>query len=356
MRKPFLDNLRCTVVLLVIFYHVFYAFNSVGVISNFGVQGIPALDVVEYILYPWFMACLFSVAGVSARYSLQKRGGRAFLRERLRRVLLPGVCGVFLLGWISGWVTDWYVDMFAASPVTGPVRYLFWCLFGIGPLWFLHQLFAVSLVLPALRRLDRQDRVWTLCGRAAALPGWTLAALALPAWGAARLLNTPVIEVYRNGFYLFWFLAGYYLFSHREVQHRLAQSAPVLCAAAAAGAALYTARWFGQNYAAQSCLQSFSTNLYAVAAVLAAFGAAVRWFDRETAFTRYFRPRSFGFYILHYPLMSLLGWILCERTPLPMAAVYPALLLLEALLLPPLYEGVRRIPVLRTLVLGEYGK
>ena len=51
-------NLRYAVVLLVIVYHGFYLFNSVGVISNVDVQGIPALDVVEYVLYPWFMACL----------------------------------------------------------------------------------------------------------------------------------------------------------------------------------------------------------------------------------------------------------------------------------------------------------
>lgn len=358
MRKPFLDNLRCAVVLLVIVYHGFYLFNSVGVISSVNVQGIPALDVVEYVLYPWFMACLFAVAGIGAFYALQKRGGRAFLRERARRLLVPGVGGVFLLGWVSGWVADQYADPFgAAGAVPLPVRYLVCCLVGIGPLWFLHQLFAACCVLLALRRLDKGDRFRALCGRAAALPGWALAAgLVLPAWGAAQLLNTPLIELYRNGFYIFWFLAGYCLFSHEGVQQRLAGSAPALCGAAGVGAVLYTARWFGQNYAAQSCLRSFSTNLYAAVGVAAALAAAVRWFDRETRFTRWLRPRSFGFYVLHYPLMAVLAWLLCERTPLPMAAVYPVLLALEAALLPPLTALVRRTPVVRTLLLGDYTK
>ena len=73
MRKYFSDNLRCGIVLSVIFYDVFYMFNSVGVIGNVDIIGIPQLDLVLYILYPWFMAALFLLAGISARYALQKR-------------------------------------------------------------------------------------------------------------------------------------------------------------------------------------------------------------------------------------------------------------------------------------------
>ena len=71
MRKYFIDNLRYGVVISVIWYHIFYEFNSVGVIRNVDIQGIPALDVVEYVLYPWFMAFLFLIAGISARYDQQ---------------------------------------------------------------------------------------------------------------------------------------------------------------------------------------------------------------------------------------------------------------------------------------------
>lgn len=70
MRKPFLDNLRYLTVLLVIFYHVFYMFNSLGIIRNVTTMGIPQLDVVMYVLYPWFMVLLFLISGISARYSL----------------------------------------------------------------------------------------------------------------------------------------------------------------------------------------------------------------------------------------------------------------------------------------------
>ena len=66
MRKPFLDNLRYGIVLSVVAYHVFYQFNSVGVITNVVIPGIPALDAPLYVLYPWFMAALFMISGICA--------------------------------------------------------------------------------------------------------------------------------------------------------------------------------------------------------------------------------------------------------------------------------------------------
>ena len=62
MRRVWVDNLRCFTVLLVVLYHCFYIFNSVGVFGGIGplrpgdgqVQ-----DIVEYTMYPWFMVLLF---------------------------------------------------------------------------------------------------------------------------------------------------------------------------------------------------------------------------------------------------------------------------------------------------------
>mgnify|MGYP003456605715 CR=1 FL=1 len=88
MRKPFLDNLRYSIVLLVILYHVFYLFNSVGVITNVDIPGIPVLDAVLYVLYPWFMVTLFVISGICARYSLQKQTNKEFLKSKEGRAMM----------------------------------------------------------------------------------------------------------------------------------------------------------------------------------------------------------------------------------------------------------------------------
>ena len=45
-RKNYLDNIRWITLCVVILYHVFYIFNSSGVISNIGVKGIKEFDAI----------------------------------------------------------------------------------------------------------------------------------------------------------------------------------------------------------------------------------------------------------------------------------------------------------------------
>ena len=350
MRKAFLDNLRYGIVLLVILYHVFYLFNSVGVITNVAIPGIPALDVVLYLLYPWFMVAMFLISGVCARYALQRQTPGQFLRGKVRRQLIPSVAIVFLLGWTSGWVTSQYADMFGTAQLPGIAKYLIWSLSGIGVLWFLHELLLTEVVLVLIRKLDRQDRLWRLGGKAG-FPALCLLMVGL--WGSAQILNTPVIEIYRNGIYLFAYLIGYFVFSHENVQDLLAKHAPVLLGVAGVLAAVYTATAFGKNYSELSHLKSFLTNAYAWFGTLAVFAAGKRWLDRETSFTRYMAPRSFGFYVLHYPILALVAWAMDQLLHLPVWSMYLLLPLLSALLLPPLVALIKHIPVLKTLVLGE---
>ena len=67
MRKYYIDNVRWATVVLVVIYHVIYMFNSIttegviGPITTFHGQ-----DVIEYLLYPWFIVILFIISGMCA--------------------------------------------------------------------------------------------------------------------------------------------------------------------------------------------------------------------------------------------------------------------------------------------------
>lgn len=352
MRKPFLDNLRYSIVLLVILYHVFYLFNSVGVITNVAIPGIPELDVVLYLLYPWFMVALFLISGICARHSLEKQTNKAYLKTKVRRQLIPSIAIIFIFGWTSGWVTGQYADMFGtnSASIPGFAKYLIWSLSGIGVLWFLHELLLAELVLVLLRKIDRKDLLWQLGGKAN-VPILCLLVFAL--WGSAQILNTPVIEIYRNGIYIFAFLLGYFVFSHDRIQELLAKWTPLLLGVSGALAVIYTVTAWGKNYSEMSHLKSFLTNAYAWFAVLAVLGAGKRWLDSETAFTRFMAGRSFGFYVLHYPILALGAWGMDKVLHLPVWSMYLLLPVMLGILLPPLTALIKRIPVLRTLVLGE---
>lgn len=351
-RLFYVDNFRWVIVLTVIVYHVIYVFNSAGVISNVAVTGIKQMDVFLYFVYPWFMAVLFVAAGIGARHSLLKRGGKGFFRERVRCLLIPSVAGIFLLGWVSGWVTDQYahITQQAGGMVPGIIKYLIYCMCGVGPLWFAQELFLVSIVLLLLSAADKRDFLWKLGGK---VNTPVLFLLVLPVWGSSRLFITPVVEVYRNGFYLFLFLLGYYVFSHEEVTDRLARiRIPLLAAALACGAA-YVLRYFGENYTALSCLTGFFTNFYTWLMILALLGCFKAWFPEENKISAYMRKRSFGFYVLHYPIIVLTAYLLTTYLKLPMLCNYLALLGAAAVLTPAAYECVGRIPLIRVLLLGE---
>ena len=353
MRRHFLDNARGALVLLVVLYHAVYLLNSVGVISNVAIQGVPQLDVLLYLCYPWFMVCLFAIAGASARYALERQDDRAFLRGKLRRVLLTSVAGIFLLGWVGGLVTLQYSPgVFGAQPeaIPLPLRYLILCTMGIGPLWFLHELFLCDLVLLLVRRIDRRDALGRL-GARAGMPALLL--LGVPVWAAAQVLNTPVIEVYRCGIYPLSFLLGYAVLAHEPVQARLARCAPALLAAALALCVAFTARHWGENYAALPVLREPLTNACAWAGTLAVLSCFRRWLDRETRFSRRMRRDGFAVFVLHLPLMVACAWALDRLCHLPGAAIELLLPVCAALLLPPLIALIRRAPALRRLILGE---
>ena len=79
MRKNYLDNIRWTVIILVLVFHVVSIFSSCGAVMSINAPGIPALDTIGYLIYPWFMCLLFVVSGICARISLDRAPGfRAF--------------------------------------------------------------------------------------------------------------------------------------------------------------------------------------------------------------------------------------------------------------------------------------
>lgn len=107
------------------------------------------------------------------------------------------------------------------------------------------MLWVLSVLLVLLRKIEK-DRLYAF-GEKAALP--VLFLLVIPVWGAAQILNTPVICVYRFGIYGICFLLGYYVFSHEKVTDRLACVSVPLATAAVVLAVFYVRYYFGENYA-----------------------------------------------------------------------------------------------------------
>ena len=161
-RKPYLDNIRWATVVLVVIYHVIYMFNGVqpfGVIGPFREHQFQ--DGFLYLVYPWFMALLFVVSST---------------------------IGLFVFQWILGLYNVKIGGGVDFSAIPKPVLYLIAVLSGVGPLWYIQMLWLFSVLLLAVRKMEK-DRFWNFCSKA---PVWSIALLVIVVYGSAQVLNTPV--------------------------------------------------------------------------------------------------------------------------------------------------------------------
>ncbi len=348
MRKYYLDNIRWATVLLVMVYHVFYMFNAAGVLGGVGSFGkVQYQDGLLYFVYPWFMVLLFTIAGMSAKYALEKVTSKEFIRKRTWKLLVPSTLGLMVYQWIVGYYNIKiggglaYMPSFMVYPIS--------VLSGVGPLWFAQVLWLFSLLLLLIRRIDKNERLWKLGGKCNAA---VLLLSALLIWGGAQVLNMPVFTTYRFGIYLTAFLLGYFVLSHDKAQETLEKMClPMLLIGVVMGIA-YVIFYFGRNYAKEDVLRSLFTNVYAWVMTLAVLGCGEKWFDRQNAFCSYMTKTSYGFYVLHYTFVLIPCYYLKNSTSLPAWAVYIIALLIVFAGTFVLNELISRIPVVRCLILG----
>ena len=97
MRKHYLDNLRTIMILLLFPVHTFMIWNNYGTKFYVWAGENKLLSSLIIIVNPWIMALLFVIAGMCARYSLEKRSVKEFVKERFSKLLIPFISGILLL-------------------------------------------------------------------------------------------------------------------------------------------------------------------------------------------------------------------------------------------------------------------
>ncbi|ATU04961.1 hypothetical protein BKN14_00705 [Candidatus Gracilibacteria bacterium HOT-871] len=346
-RKIYLDNLRWFVVILVLIYHVCYIFNGVGIFGGIpNAKNIEFFDGFMYIVYPWFMVLLFVVAGMSARYSLQKRSNKEFLKERVTKLLVPSTLGLFVLHWISGYIN---IKMGLGLSQIPTFIYPISALSGIGPLWFIQMLFIFSVAIVLLKKSDKSDFLWKLGGKSDV---FVIFLLFFVIWGGAQIGNMPVVTTYRFGIYFVAFLIGYYIFSHEKVEKILEKISIPTSILAIILSVFYVYFYFGKNFTESEILQNFATNLYCWITVIAMIGIFKKYFNLENSFTKHMTKTSFGIYILHYFVLVIVGYVLVNYFDLPAIWNYFLAFVLIFAGTFGLLEIISKIPIIRYLVLG----
>lgn len=311
MRKHYLDNLRNLTILLLFPVHTFMIWNDFG--AKFYVWGgeNKMLSSLIVLVNPWFMPLLFVIAGISARYSLEKRGTPKFVQERIMKLLIPLISGmIFLVPIQTLYARRFFYDY--EGGMFENFKYFLTHLtdfsgydggFTPGQLWFILFLFIISLISLIVHRFWPYDRFLKKADRLKnreLLSVLLVVGMFIPIWLFYYIGN---FGGYSLGKSFALYLMGYYVLGNDAVIEKLEKNIKWI-------APVYgiTAVGLSVVYHQYSYYGDLAVNFIGWMGILTLLVLGKRYLDRETKFTRYFNKASFPIYILHQSILVAIGY------------------------------------------------
>lgn len=374
-RKAWIDNLRWITILIVVVFHIFFFYDNIDSVPIFQKLGpntspvIPGTEPVEYAsqvlpfsqwtfagvfqyaVYQWFMLLLFVVSGICAKYTLQTKTVREFLRNRVTKLLVPSTLGVICVHWIAGWLES---SMFMPTDVPVVVKIIVSILSGTGGLWFCHVLIVACLMLALVKKIDKNSKLEALGEKSNLLVAVLLYFVML---GEAQVANVPMVTTYRMAYYPMGFMLGYYVFSSEKLLAQLKKFGWIFLLAGIAAGVCYIFKFYGIYYAKYEVLNNWLSVLYAWLMTLGILGFAQNLLNFENKFSKYMSGCGWGIYINHITLMIVINYLLAPYTSnLSIVTIYIIELVASLSLSIGLWELLKRVPFLRYVLYGIKGK
>lgn len=360
-RKFWLDNLRWITIILVVIFHIFYFYNNIGgdqapmfqrLEPNPAVEGgkatVTFAGIFQYSVYQWFMLLLFIVSGMCAKYTLRRKSVKEFLHGRVQKLLVPSTLGVLCVHWIAGWL-ETYMFLPADVEIPGFVKFFIAVASGIGGLWFCHVLIVASLILALIKTIDKNAKFEALCEKSNI---FVAAGLYILMFGAAQILNIPMIATYRMAYFPLAFLLGYYVFTSEKLLAQLKKYGWICLITGIVAGVFYEIKFYGTYYAEYKVLNDWLSILHAWFTAIGILGVA-QLLDFENPFTRYMNKAGWGIYINHITILIVFNYLIRGfAVALPVWVIYALELIVALAASIGLWEVLRRIPVLRYVLYG----
>ena len=301
MRKHYIDNIRCLIILLLIPYHAAQAFNTWGELNYYLFY--PDKLISSFIVFfsPFYMPVMFLLAGVSTRYALKKRSYGKFLIERVKRLIVPFVFGTLAFcpvmayigdktncGYGGGFFAHYRIFFTKWTDLSG-----FDGGFSVGQFWFLYFLFVISVAGLGIICLSKRVFKKETAGN---MPFWAICLFVIPLPFLYDLLSVGGKSFAE---YLYVFLIGYYVFSNDDVLEKTERYRYLsLAAGLVAGIAdVYMFIWSGRDFGIANTAAKALTEWFMI---LALIGIGKNLLDRSGRISGYLSSRSFLFFSLHF--------------------------------------------------------
>ncbi|MDE5696582.1 MAG: acyltransferase family protein [Lachnospiraceae bacterium] len=346
MRKHYIDNLRNLTILLLFPVHTFMIWNDFGSKFYIWLGESRILSTLIVLVNPWFMPILFVIAGMSSRYSLERRSNKEFVVQRVHKLFIPFLAGtVFLVpfqtlyarrffdAYDGGFVDNWKYFFTHLTDFSG-----YDGAFTPGHLWFILFLFFISLISLCIFQLVPYQNAASRVGK---MPVWGILLLFIPIWLMYYLGNIGGFSVGKD---MTLYLLGYYVLSNESVMETLEKSRKWLAVLWGTGSAAlvilyYQCRYYGDLW----------INFVGWISILAVLVFGKNCLNRRTKLTDYLNRASYPIYILHQSILVGLAYYviqICDVFALQVVLICIGSLVLTILT----YHLVERIPVVRKMI------
>lgn len=372
-RLWFVDNLRIALTVLVVLHHVVVGYSGLGMwyYDERPTSAAVGLGLTVFLMLnqAWFMGAFFLLSGYFTPGSYERKGARAFLRDRLVRLGIPLLVFYFVLDPILS-LGDYH---------GGPLGVAYLHAIGSGPLWFAVALlvfdgcYAAVRALRATRRdrpgADRRRRPARFSDGATGAPkrrtvlGF-VALLALATYVLRIVVPEgfwlPVID-FPTGAYLTQY-AGFFVLGtiayRRGWFHAITPRLGRFGAALAAGAVVVflplalgtggVTGWTGHGTLSSLCYALFDSG-FAVGLLLALIALFRRRFDGQGPLRRYLARHSFTVYVTHAAVVTAVGYALAALA----IPTLPKVALVAVVAVPACFAlagPIRRLPGVRRVL------
>jgi peptidoglycan/LPS O-acetylase OafA/YrhL len=321
-RQYFIDWLRILLILSVFLFHIGMFFNSWDwhVKNPTEYEGI--LKYTMIFLGKWRMPLLFLISGAGTYYALGKRTPAKYLGERVKRLVIPLIAGIFILVPVQVYLekADQYSSLLNYYP------HMFEGIYPVGNfswhhLWFIVYLFVISLFITPFLKLFRSNgylrfSIWLerFAGRPLSL-NIVVAILII-----SQLLLRPyfpddthalVNDWAAMAYYIIFFLAGFMLLSNKNIIESIrSQKNLYLVEAAIATAVMFSSPHLFADESTADLVWGISAVFLAWSCGLAAIGYAKQYLNRDSLFRKVANEAIYPFYLLHQPVILILGFFL----------------------------------------------
>ena len=344
MRKDYIDNLRVFCILLLFPFHTAMIYNNFGEPFYIHGESLSGAGWFVYLVYPWWMTLLFTIAGISSAYALKRRAAKEYAKERVHKLLIPFLVGLGIVIPVQSYIADIFHNQYTGGYFA---HYkVFFTKFtdltgydgGFTPAhtWFMLFLFIVSMImLPIMTSYNRKKRK---------IDGSKIRLRHVLPLFLVILILTPILEVSGKsvGEALACFGIGFFLLSLDKVQDLLEKKSFLLGGLFIATLCVYS--WSISKGQQGSLLWKIAYGLVLWFGIIALMGLGKRFLNKSNGVTRYLSQAAFPLYYFHQSILVIVGFVVLRLTDI-VVAQFIMIMILSFIGALTCYEVFRRFKV-----------